>query len=154
MVTARWCPWVTSHCDSHHHHKRKIVNHTPYIIIVQPSISRVNSSRELYCFWLLYCWLNAPNYQLLLVLAYVFFCLLGITSSKAALEQSSRAWLYFCRAPAVCRWISALFFHSELFNMCIVHGYIPNSCLNTTIVPICKNNMGVCLTLQIADQLQ
>jgi len=31
------------------------------------------------------------------------------------------------------------FFLSELFNMCIVHGYIPNSCLNTTIVLICKN---------------
>jgi len=29
-------------------------------------------------------------------------------------------------------------FFSELFNMCIVHGYVPNSCLNTTIVPICK----------------
>ena len=70
--------------------------------------------------------------------ARVFFCLLGSTSSKAALEQNSRACLYFCRAPAECRWISA-FFLSELFNMCIVHGYIPNSCLNTTIVPICKN---------------
>jgi len=33
-------------------------------------------------------------------------------------------------------------FFSELFNMCIVHGYIPNSCLNTTIVPICKNKNG------------
>jgi len=31
------------------------------------------------------------------------------------------------------------FFLSELFNMCIVHRYIPNLCLNTTIVPICKN---------------
>ena len=41
--------------------------------------------------------------------AHVFFCLLGITSSKAALGQSSRAWLYFCRALAVCRWISAFF---------------------------------------------
>ena len=30
-------------------------------------------------------------------------------------------------------------FLSELFNMCSVHAYIPNSCLNTTIVPICKN---------------
>ena len=26
--------------------------------------------------------------------------------------------------------------------MCIVQGYIPNSCLNTTIVPICKNKNG------------
>ena len=36
------------------------------------------------------------------------------------------------------------FFLSELFNMCIVHrhGYIPNSCLNTAIVPICKNKNG------------
>jgi len=34
------------------------------------------------------------------------------------------------------------FFLSELFNMCIIHGYIPNSCLNTTIVPICKNKNG------------
>ena len=35
-----------------------------------------------------------------------------------------------------------VFFISELFNMCIVHGYIPNSCLNTTIVPISKNKNG------------
>jgi len=35
-----------------------------------------------------------------------------------------------------------VFFLSELFNMCIVHGYIPNSCLNTTILPICKNKNG------------
>jgi len=41
--------------------------------------------------------------------AHVLFCLLGSTSSKAALEQISRAWLYFCRAPAVCKWISAFF---------------------------------------------
>ena len=33
---------------------------------------------------------------------------------------------------------SLRFFLSELFNMSIVHGYIPNSCLNTPIVPICK----------------
>ena len=26
--------------------------------------------------------------------------------------------------------------------MCIDHGYIPNSCLNTTIVPICKIKNG------------
>ena len=37
---------------------------------------------------------------------------------------------------------SLRFFLSELFNMCIVHGYIPKSCLNTTIVPICKNKNG------------
>ena len=37
---------------------------------------------------------------------------------------------------------SLRFLLSELFNMCIVHGYIPNSCLNTTIAPICKNNNG------------
>jgi len=37
---------------------------------------------------------------------------------------------------------SLRFFLSELFNMCIVHGYIPNSCSNTTIVPICKNKNG------------
>ena len=34
------------------------------------------------------------------------------------------------------------FFLSELFNMCIVRGYTPDSCLNTTIVPICKNKNG------------
>jgi len=33
-------------------------------------------------------------------------------------------------------------FPSELFKMCIVYGYLPNSCLNTTIVPICKNKNG------------
>ena len=32
---------------------------------------------------------------------------------------------------------SLCFFLSKLFNMCIVHGYIPNSCLNT-----CKNKNG------------
>ena len=37
---------------------------------------------------------------------------------------------------------SLRFFLSELFNMCIVHRYIPNSCLNTTIVPMCKNKNG------------
>ena len=37
---------------------------------------------------------------------------------------------------------SLRFFLSELFNMCIFHGYIPNSCLNTTIVPISKNKNG------------
>jgi len=37
---------------------------------------------------------------------------------------------------------SLRFFLSELFNMCIVHGYIPNSCLNTTKVLICKNKNG------------
>jgi len=37
---------------------------------------------------------------------------------------------------------SMRFFLSELFNMCIVHGYISNSCLNTTIVPRCKNKNG------------
>ena len=37
---------------------------------------------------------------------------------------------------------SLRFFLSELFNMCIVRGYMPNSCLNTTIVPICKNKNG------------
>ena len=36
---------------------------------------------------------------------------------------------------------SLRFFLSELFNMCIVHGYIFNSCLNT-IVPICKYKNG------------
>jgi len=29
---------------------------------------------------------------------------------------------------------SLRFFLSELFHMCILHGYVPNSCLNTTIV--------------------
>ena len=37
---------------------------------------------------------------------------------------------------------SLRFFLSELFKMCIVRGYMPNSCLNTTIVPICKNKNG------------
>ena len=37
---------------------------------------------------------------------------------------------------------SLRFFLSELFSMCIVHRYIPNSCLNTTIVPIWKNKNG------------
>jgi len=29
-----------------------------------------------------------------------------------------------------------------LFNMCTVHDYVPNYCLNTTLVPICKNKNG------------
>jgi len=40
-----------------------------YIVIVQPNISRVNSSRELWCCWLLSCQFNAPNCHLSLVLA-------------------------------------------------------------------------------------
>ena len=43
---------------------------------------------------------------------------------------------------------SLRFFLSELFNICIVHGYIPNSCLNTTIVPISKNKIVLyCIAL-------
>ena len=37
---------------------------------------------------------------------------------------------------------SLRFFLSELFNMCIVLGYMPNSCSNTTIFPTCKNENG------------
>ena len=37
---------------------------------------------------------------------------------------------------------SLRYFLSELFNMGVVHGYIPNSCLHTTIVPLCKNKNG------------
>jgi len=37
---------------------------------------------------------------------------------------------------------SLRFFLSELFNMRVVHGFILNSFLNTTIVPICKNKNG------------
>jgi len=37
---------------------------------------------------------------------------------------------------------SLRFFLRELFNMCIVHGYVPNSSLNTTVVPICKSKNG------------
>ena len=54
-----------------------------------------------------------------------------------------QAWLYFCWALAVCRWIS-VFFSVNCLIMCIVHGlaYVPNSCLNITIVPICNNKNG------------
>ena len=37
---------------------------------------------------------------------------------------------------------SLRFFLSELLNMCIIQGYIPNSCLNTSVIPICKNKNG------------
>jgi len=54
--------------------------------------------------------------------ARVFICFVDITPSKAALEQSSRASLYFCRALAVCRWFSAFFFSVNcicaLFTAC------------------------------------
>ena len=73
--------------------------------------------------------------------AHVFFCFVDTTSSKAALERdsgpdciSAEHLLYADE--------SLRFFLSQLFNMCIVHGYVPNSCLNTTIVPICKNKNG------------
>jgi len=36
----------------------------------------------------------------------------------------------------------SLFFLGLLFNMCVVHSLLPNSCLNTSIVPICKNKNG------------
>ena len=39
--------------------------------MVQPSIGRVNSSRNLYCCWLLSLWFNPPNYHLSIVLASV-----------------------------------------------------------------------------------
>jgi len=35
-----------------------------------------------------------------------------------------------------------VFFSVNCLDMCIVHGYIPNSCLSTTIVAICKNKNG------------
>jgi len=35
-----------------------------------------------------------------------------------------------------------VFFLNELFNVCIVHGYIPNTYSNTTIIPVCKNKNG------------
>ena len=41
-----------------------------------------------------------------------------------------------------CMQVNLSFFLSELFNMCIVHRYVPNSCLNTTILPICKDKNG------------
>jgi len=40
---------------------------------------------------------------------------------------------------------------SLLFNMCIVHSFLPNSCLNTTIVPLYKNKNGNLTTHQITD---
>ena len=75
--------------------------------------------------------------------ANAFFCLLGITHSKAALRQSSRAWLYFCRAPVVCRW-NCVFFSVNCLTCVLFTGVYPspNSCLNATIVPICKNKNG------------
>jgi len=68
MVTARWCPWVASH--SHSNHKRQIVIHTPYITIVQSSISRVKPVMDLYCCWLSSC-CKCPKFHLSLVLASV-----------------------------------------------------------------------------------
>ena len=81
--------------------------------------------------WKLKSWLSA--YCL-----YVLFCLLGSTSSKAALEQISRAWLYFCRALAVCRWISAFclfLFLSELFKNSILNW---GRASHATIQPLVK----------------
>ena len=31
---------------------------------------------------------------------------------------------------------------SSLFNVCLMHGKIPQECMQTVIVPICKNNIG------------
>jgi len=51
MVTARWCPKVTVIVTT-----SELSQFTyPYRVIVQPSSSRVNSVRELYCCWLLSC---------------------------------------------------------------------------------------------------
>jgi len=49
---------------------------------------------------------------------------------------------------------SLCFFLSLLFNMCIVHGFLSNSCLNTSIVPYAKTKMGIGLTHQTADLWQ
>ena len=74
---------------------------------------------------------------------HVFSCFAEITSSKAALEKGTGAWFCFCRALALCRWIFTLFcvtvFFTLLFNKCIVRGFVPDSCLDTTIAPTCKN---------------
>jgi len=51
-------------------------------------------------------------------------CFVDITSSKVATEQGTRVFL-----QSTCSMQMNLFFLSELFNMCIVHGYIPNSVL-------------------------
>jgi len=36
----------------------------------------------------------------------------------------------------------SVFFLNILFTLCIVHRFVPNSCLKTIIVPICKNKNG------------
>jgi len=43
----------------------------PYIMIVQLSISRVNSVRELHCCWFAFLLVNVPNCHLSLVLGSV-----------------------------------------------------------------------------------
>ena len=36
---------------------------------------------------------------------------------------------------------SLCLFLSLMFNMCIVHGFLPNSCVNTTLVLICMDTI-------------
>ena len=72
----------------------------------------------------------------------MLFCLLGSTSSKADLNKSPGPDCISAEHLLYADESLHLFFLSELFNMCIVHGNIPNSCLNTTILPICKNKNG------------
>jgi len=36
-------------------------------------------------------------------------------------------------------WFKCAITLSGLFNVCLVHGKIPNACMQTVIVPICKN---------------
>jgi len=64
-------PLVISDCDSHH--RRKIVIHAPYLMIMQPSISRVKSVMDFSSLLLLVAFrlVNGPNYHLSLVLASV-----------------------------------------------------------------------------------
>ena len=90
----------------------------------------------------------------------MFFCLLGIKENYLGLEMVMCSFVSLAsllqklplnKAPGpdcvsaehlLYADESLRFFLSELFNMCIVRRYMPNSCLNTTIVPICKNKNG------------
>jgi len=54
----------------------------------------------------------------------------------AAGKDSIFAEHIFCADSSVCKHLS------NLFNVCLIHGKIPQECMQTVIVPICKNKNG------------
>ena len=56
--------------------------------------------------------------------------------NRAAGKDGSFAEHIFYADSSVCNHLSSL------FNVCLMHGKIPQECMQTVIVPICKNKNG------------